>query len=64
MNLIATYTEKRLKSCRKFELYEDKIVLNIDFYLGAKSEVNIPLKDLKPDADKIFVKAFNPLLYL
>ena len=64
MNLIATYKEKRIKSYRRFDLYEDKISVHTDFLFGLKSEFNIPLKDLKTETDKIFLKAFNPLLYL
>ena len=64
MNLIATYNEKRIKSYRRFDLYEDKISVHIDFLFGLKSEFNIPLKDLKTEPDKIFHKAFNPILYL
>lgn len=64
MDIIASYTEKKIKSCRKFELFEDEIVLHINFLFGPKAEITVPLKDIKLSPDKNFIKAFNPLLFL
>ena len=59
MDTIAIYNEKTIKGCRKFELFEDKIVLYADFLFASKSELTIPLKNIKLDPDKIFIKTFN-----
>lgn len=63
MDAVATYTEKTIKSRRKFELHEDKVVLYADFLFGPKLELTISLKDVKPEPDKVFIKTFNPPLY-